>query len=371
MPVSGKHTGTFYPMDARSRGLLWSWYPKPEDEQEDAFDEQWCKTYFDSFPKSLVCLESAHPSVEGEATSKDPGMQAVLRRARDLKAQRAAKEQELDPSSAPFFHWENVQMPLDPLEDDQQWERIEHLAPAWFGHQTALKQLGVIKSLQEPDGALCIRTASLPHKIRRAIESTGLLPGTEATVPIIPIITSMDPKIFDACDLDAEIVLSAGLPSLRMLRSLQHRIAPARKTVLQTATIFVNLQYIVVFIHTMVPGSKVRSSMVTEAILTEEIAILRLVRLLKTIILDAFLLSLDTSMAPPEAHTGAEYINDDIWATQSGDDSAGDQSTDSFKSTSTNATASSQSPNRRPNHLSLESEVDATVATTISTKNLP
>ncbi|KAK0517887.1 hypothetical protein OC835_008020 [Tilletia horrida] len=119
----------------------------------------------------------------------------------------------------------------------------------------------------------------------------------------------------------------------------------------------------------MVPGSKVRSSMVTEVVLTEEIAILRLVRLLKTIILNAFLLSLDTSMAPPEAHTGAEYMNDDIWATQSGDDSDGDQSTDSFKSTSTNGTASSQSSPE--SSQSSESEVDATVANTISTKTLP
>ncbi|KAK0518182.1 hypothetical protein OC842_007868 [Tilletia horrida] len=178
-----------------------------------------------------------------------------------------------------------------PLLPNEPWERVMHnkLPPAWHRQQAELQALGLIEQVdeakmdREAESTLSLKLSVLPDGVRKAIQDTGLLGRDGQSIPLITTAAIWDPEVRMVPDYPNAQVCAVGLPTLRLLRTIQHRINPAIKTPVYTATLLFTRAAMICYLHILEsdPREPVRTSVIYEQSCTANLRIIRFIQYLK------------------------------------------------------------------------------------------
>ncbi|KAK0528044.1 hypothetical protein OC842_004672 [Tilletia horrida] len=177
------------------------------------------------------------------------------------------------------------------LLPDEPWERVmrARLPPSWHRQQAELQALGLIEQVdeakmdREAESTLSLRLSVLPDGVRKAIQDSGLLGPDGESIPLITTAAIWDPEVRMVPDYPNAQVCAVGLPTLRLLRTIQHRINPAIRTPVYTATLLFTRAAMICYLHILEsdPREPVRTSVLYDQSCTTNLRIIRFIQYLK------------------------------------------------------------------------------------------
>ncbi|KAK0520293.1 hypothetical protein OC842_007150 [Tilletia horrida] len=178
-----------------------------------------------------------------------------------------------------------------PLLPNEPWERVmrNRLPPAWHRQQAELQALGLIEQVDEAkmdrdaESTLSLKLSALPEGVRKVIQDSGLLGPDGQSIPLITTAAIWDPELYILTDHPHEQVCAVGLPTLRLLRSIQHRINPAIKAPVYAATLLFTRSSMICYLHILEPDSRrpVHTSIMYEKTCESNLCIIGIIQQLK------------------------------------------------------------------------------------------
>ncbi|KAL9933411.1 hypothetical protein V8E36_007587, partial [Tilletia maclaganii] len=190
---------------------------------------------------------------------------------------------------------------MAPIDVQSSWQLRSgnDLPPTWQQQQKDLKKLSLIRTEPLPDSFLGLKLSSLSEPLQRDIARTGLL-GDSTSIPLITILVVLDGRDRLPDDYPAEDILSVGLPTLRLLRTLQHHITAGHHALVQTATLVVTHNITTCFLHSIVPGeATVQTAFGAVECYGQDLAYIRMIHLLENHLRDNFIQALTPSSSEP------------------------------------------------------------------------
>ncbi|KAK0518348.1 hypothetical protein OC842_007820 [Tilletia horrida] len=262
----------------------------------------------------------ADEGFEARAYKEEPFLKPLIERLRKRYAE-VDKIGSRDKIPDELRYWAFVEPVCAPIttEESQVWKLLpgEELPSMWTQQQHDLCALGLLESSRDGDlpvSTLSLDLSALSPRTQEAIRATGLL-GDSAFLPLISICTTWDREVYHDTQYPVEELLADSLPSLRLLRTLQHRITPPSAShrplaPVRTGTLLFTPSDATGFVHTIEPGNAkqpARTRIIFRHGISSDLFTARSAKWFRQALLDSLLAALE----PGEAKDDCERLQNE------------------------------------------------------------
>ncbi|KAK0518295.1 hypothetical protein OC835_007892 [Tilletia horrida] len=273
----------------------------------------------------------ADEGFEARAYKEEPFLKPLIERLRKRYAEvdKIGKRNKIPDE---LRYWAFVEPVCAPIttEESQLWRLLpgEELPSMWTQQQHDLCALGLLESSRDgmlPVSTLSLDLSALSPRTQEAIRATKLL-GDSAFLPLISICTTWDREVYHDTQYPVEELLADSLPSLRLLRTLQHRItAPSAShrplAPVRTGTLLFTLSDATGFVHTIEPGNAkqpARTRIIFQHGISSDLFTARSAKWFRQALLDSLLAALE----PAESNDNSAQLQNvvDEWTMEAPSD---------------------------------------------------